>query len=370
MNTKRLSLILLFIFIALFRLSFTLPQDTYSTSDAYFHERIITHLVEEKNFLTYDSLSYGGRELVYPPFFYFLMAFLTFGSSFLLKVLPELFFAATVFPAYLLSYEISRNKWTALAGATFFSFLPLFLWETTNSLSPDSLFIPLLYLGLYAFLHLENRNHFWIFMIIAFILPFTSEKAYLLPLALLFTFFLQAGGALNASRLEKEAALFSILSLVFVSLLLYKKAFLAYGLGFIWQNIPNVLLSETYRPFTSLELILTAGLLPLLLGGASLYFGINKEKNKPVYLVSGLTIAVLTLLLFILLPASTGLLYFSMALALLSSLALHKVYLYLEKTKFNNLSKYFVGLVGLLIILTILLPAYTQLTRLEAVPTD
>ena len=369
MKTKTTNLLLLLLFVATlsFRLFFSLHLETYSSGEAYFNQRIITTLLQEKHFLYTDPLSYGGRTYLFPPFFYFFLAVLSFGSKILLKILPELFLSSTVFITYFLSYEITQDKWTSLLGATLSSFLPLYLWETTNQLSINSLFIPLLFLSLYSFLHLEKKTSLWIFIISTFLIPLTSPHAYLLLLIFLFYFLLQAGGALTPSKLEKEAATLAFFLIPLFSLILYKKTFLTYGLSFIWQNIPSIILAEQFRPLSGLELVLTTGIVPLLLGVFSLYLGLHKDKNKAVTLLSALILAALTLLSLRLVTISTGLLFLGLGFSIISPLAVSKFYHFLEISTFSRFKKIITTSLLLLLFFTTFLPAYTQMQHLQGV---
>lgn len=367
-NTKIFFLLfLLFLLVAALRIHFTLSLPAYSTPDSYFHERIITRILQEHTLPFSDTLSYGGRDLVYAPFFALLMSILSLGSSFLLNILPQFFLSSIVFLSYLLCYQTCKNTWASLAGAAITSFLPLFLWETTNTLSPDSLFLPLLFLSFYSFLTIETKTSLWIFIISVFVLILTSPHAYILLLSLVFYFLIEAGGALTPSRLEKEAALLTLFSVILFSLILYKRAFLSHGFGTIWQNLPSTLLAEQFRALTGVDLLLSTGALPLLLGGFGLYIGISKEKNKSVYLISGFILASLSLLTLKLITITTGLLFLSLGLATLSSLALANLSQYTQHLRFSFFTKAFPAAALLLILGLAIIPSYTHLQRLQGV---
>ena len=62
-----LLLIFLFLFVLAFRLFFAFKYSHFNTDSAYFHLRQIDHVVENYSLLSYDSLSYGGRDIFYPP---------------------------------------------------------------------------------------------------------------------------------------------------------------------------------------------------------------------------------------------------------------------------------------------------------------
>lgn len=65
--------IILIVFI--FNLIFLLKTEFFTGDSAYFNVRYVEHLLENKRPLTYDELSYGGRNVLVAPLFYYILAF-------------------------------------------------------------------------------------------------------------------------------------------------------------------------------------------------------------------------------------------------------------------------------------------------------
>ena len=126
-NSTIILLIFIFILTLAFRLYFTFQSDNFCSDDAYFHLRHIESITRG-DFVYYDDLSYGGRYIIYPPIFHLVMALLTFGNLFLLKLIPEIFLASSVFIVFLLSKDITNNDNVSLISALFSGFCPLFLF--------------------------------------------------------------------------------------------------------------------------------------------------------------------------------------------------------------------------------------------------
>ena len=128
-------LILIILFVLAFRLFFVFQTDNYSSDESYFHLRYINHILEEKNPLFYDDLSYGGRPVVYPPLFHYILALLSF-VPFAFKILPAIFISSLIIIAYLISKEIYANKTINLLIALLAGFIPVILSQTLNQISP------------------------------------------------------------------------------------------------------------------------------------------------------------------------------------------------------------------------------------------
>src|SRR3989344_2619308 len=139
-------LLILFLFVFGFRLYYTFQYDNFNTDEAYFHLRRIDYFLENQKLLYFDELSYGGRLIFYPPLFHIIMALISFGSIFILKLIPELLFSSLVFIIYKIAKEISGSEYSAIFAAAISSFIPILFTETLNNLSVYSFVIPLLFL--------------------------------------------------------------------------------------------------------------------------------------------------------------------------------------------------------------------------------
>mgnify|MGYP001575665316 CR=1 FL=1 len=196
-------LVLLFLFVLAFRLFFTFRYGHFNTDDAYFHLRHIEYIIENHSLLYFDELSFEGRFIFYPPLFHVIMAFVSFGSMFMLKFVPELLFALTVFIVYAIAKEISGNDYSALFAAALSAFIPMLFRETLNNLSVYSFVVPLLLLMFYCISKLDNKKYLWIFVITSFILPLIHPSALIFVIAIILYLLLISGGALIPTRIKK-----------------------------------------------------------------------------------------------------------------------------------------------------------------------
>lgn len=353
-----LILVLLFLFVLGFRLYFAFHIDHFNTDAAYFQYKHIESIIRDKALLFYDPLSYGGRYVLYPPLFHIVLALLSFGSVFMLKLIPEIFISLNVIIVYLIAKDISGNKYTSLFSALLASFYPILFSETLNNLSIYTLVIPLLLLMIYSMLNLDNKNYLWIFIICSFLLPLIHPSALVFVVTIFLYFLLLAGGAITPTKLKKEAAVFSILLIVLIEFIIYKKAFLDYGLNVLWQNVPSNILADIFRKLVPIDLALGVGILPLILGCLGIYISFMKEKKKIDYMFAAFSIAILLLIVLRFLTLSIGLMFLGLVLCIFTSSALSFLYGYINKLKFESINYFFTILLIIIFVFSSLVPSF------------
>ena len=356
-KTSSYVIFLIFALTLALRLYLVLSAPNLSDENAYFHLRHINNIIEDKKIIYYDFLSYGGRYVLQPPLFHIIMALLSFGNIFLLKILPELFFSLLVVLVYLMAKDVSEDENSALFAALLSGFVPIFLEKTLNVISSYSLALPLLFLMFYCLLKLDQIFYRNIFIVCVFLLPLIHPIAILFIISIIFYFLILSGGAVTATKLKKEGILLAVLTIIFIEFIIYKKAFLSYGLNTIWQNIPVNILEDAYKKFSVSDLLVGVGVLPLVLGSIGVYIGMG-EKKKPVYLYSSFILTVLILLVLRLLSISTGLMILGISLCIFSALTIAKATNYIKKTRFYRFNYIIViGLIAAFIIFS-LVPSF------------
>ena len=357
----KISYLILFLIFALtlgIRLYLVFSVPNFS-DDAYLQLRHINSLVQDKKLIFYDELSYGGRYVLQPPLFNILMALFTFGNNFLLKLIPEFLFSLLVIIVYFTAKEISGDEYSSLFAALLSGFVPIFLKNTMNLISPYSLALPLLLFMFYSVLKLEQKFYRNTFIVISFLLPFIHPIGILFIITMIFYFLILSGGAVTATKIKNEAVLFACLAIIFIEIIIYRKALFAYGLSTIWQNIPINILEDSYRQFTATELLLGVGLLPLVLGSIGVYLGMN-QKNKAGYIFAGFILSILALLVLRLITMADGLMILGIALSIFSASAITKIKTYFNKTKLGGLN-YGIALILLVsFVLFSFVPSYVK----------
>lgn len=354
-------LFLLFLFVLSLRLYFVFQTENFSSDDAYFHLRHINSLLEEKKFLYYDSLSYGGREVLYPPLFHLIFALLTFGNIFLLKVIPEILLSSLVFVVYFICKEISNRKSVSLICAFMSALVPIFLIGTVNQISAYSLVLPILFLMFYCLTKLDKKFYLILFLILSFLLPLIHPSAFLFIFTMLLYFILSWAEKININNLTKEVMLFSIFLTFLMEFIIYRPAFLNYGLNTIFYNIPSNIFSSIFLNFNFFSLISFIGILVLILGFSGFYYALSKKNNHTGLIFSSFLLGILILLLFKLIPFFIGIMFLSLGLVVLSSFTILNIINYIEQTRLFNYKSWIIMVFLIVVLIFSLVPAYDSL---------
>lgn len=360
--------ILIFILVLLFRLFFVFQTPYYSQDSSYSSIRYTEHILSTGLPLKEDTLSYGGRIILYPPLFeYFLAFFNLFLPSFLAyKLIPAILFSLLVFVIFKITKEITKNENAALFATLMFALLPIIITETLNAISVYSLMLLIFFYALYCLIKIKEKKYLYQFIIASFILPLTDPSAILLTIALVFYAIIMNAESLNLQRVRKEAIVFSIFATILISFLIFKDAFLSLGPDIIKQNIPTHLLTLYFEQVSLLSIIISVGILPILFGIIGLTFGIFRDKTRSAYLIGSIILSTLLFLLLKTITIPVALIFLSIALTILSSLAISKAYAYFTKTKFHKFKNAFTLILLIVIIATLLPPCYTAAREVMA----
>jgi len=352
MNRKSFRiLIIIFLLSLAFNLYLSFSSPYLNNSDSYFNLRVIENIKNTGLSITYDELSYGGRLVITEPLFHYLFALLSF-IPYYFKIFPALLISSLVIIVYFISKEISNDETSSLLTALLSGFIPVYSKILINQFTPYFLALPLIAFIILCFIKLENRKYLIYFIISSFLLAFIHTSSFLLLFVLLFYVLLMNSENLPITRLKKETLLFIFFFILFINLLIFRKIFLQYGFDAIYGNNP---VKYTFNLFESIYLV---GAIPFFLGVSGLYQGFFKLKKESMVLISSLILGIMLLLMLNLLSLYAGLLFLGFGLVVSSSLAIKNFFLYLEKTKFNNLRKFIASLFVLFIIFLSVIPTY------------
>lgn len=362
MRVKKEIKILLAIFIITlaFRLFFSLQTPNYIDDDSYFILRQVSHVTETGKPILNDPLSYGGRNFVETPLYYYVLSFfnLFLPISIVGKVITSIFASCLVFVVYLLAKELTRNEEAALFTAFISGFIPIFLKITLNSVSTLSFFMPLLFLTIYFFIRASKDKKYAIFFLLLFIgLSLTSSLSFLFAVATLFYIVLSWLEKFSITKAEIEIALGSALFLVWSQFIIYKKVFLLEGTGIIWGNIPVAIISQYFSQFNLWEAIINIGIIPFVCGIYIIYKYVFKIKNKEVLFFASFALSTFILLWFRMIQINIGLTMLGIVLIILFSHYYKSFFEYVEKTKISQHKNIVFYAVIILFVLTSVLPS-------------
>jgi hypothetical protein len=163
---------------------------------------------------------------------------------------------------------------------------------------------------------------------------------------------------IKIANARKETIIFSILFVIWILFIYYKNALLAHGIFAFWQNTPFALIPTYYSSLNVFQVIFSIGIIPSICGLYILFRYTFRVKSEDTMLIVSLAIIAFGFLLI-------GLLRLQPALVLLCccSIAFFGVFYkntlnYLERTKFDILKRYFIGILILLFIISSVIPSY------------
>ena len=297
MKIKQRHWILIGLFLTFFisRSLISLQSKNFSDDNSYYVMRQIEYIAKTGKPLHEDILSYGGRNFIIMPFYYYLMGgfYKLFPNVFVLKIINNLLASFVVVSMYLLSAKILKNRTIALFSGVVASGLPIYLNETINSLNPYSLTTPLAFFILWLFLEINEKmlNYLIPFTIIFILSSFDSILLVIGLLSYIIYVYLENK---KLEKLSVEYTSFFLLFFLWVNFIIYKEAFQVHGFSVLF-----------FQTELSLKLINYIGI-PLLLGGLYTIF-MYSSKKKSVYmtLIISLFLSNVLLLWLKLVPKST-----------------------------------------------------------------
>jgi len=361
LNKEHIILFLLFCLVLGARLFFVLQEQGFDY-DAYNTLRQAEHIKETGLPLFKDPLSYSGRTIIFPPFFYYLIAVFSFILPLTLtaKLIPSLAFSALVLIIYIITKYITKNRTAAFIAALFSGFVPI-IYTSLSQVSVYSLSLLLIFLLSYTLLRIEEKGFATLSIVLAVILLLTHTSIFILLISFLVYFLILRLENQRLNQREVEITMFLLFLALWFNLLLYKKAFFLHGISFIWQNIPTLLLSSYFKDISFLGVIYAVGIVPLLLGVYAVYHIFFKTRNRALTLYISFGIISFIMLWLKLIPFRAGLLFLSMNIIILSAYSMKIILVSLGKTKIRGLPNILSGLIIILFVLTTLTPFTTTI---------
>jgi len=336
-------------------LAFSIPNLTY---DSYFDLRHVEYISQHGLPLYQDPLSYGGRELIFLPFFHYLSALfdLFLPLALITKILPNLLFASLTIIVYLISRDYSAPESNApLFSAFIAGFLPILY--TTNSFSASSLLLPLIFLALYAFLNINRKKYLYLYIGAFLLASLTSSATIMLLIGFSIYFLLFILEGQKVKRAELEIMLFSLFFYIWLQFVFFKDTFLHEGISFIWQNIPPQMILNYFPKITLAQALLLVSAIPFVTGVLVAYRSLFKLKDRKTFLLISFVIATTLLTWFRLMEFQLSLAFFGIILSILFSQFYNESKDYFQKTKAPQTWKIFISIIIILLIVTTVLPA-------------
>lgn len=355
---------LIFLLIFIFRLFFALQTPYFSDDYSYYANRQISNIIDTGRHITYDEFSYGGREVLGMPIWFYILAFFkSLFGDYALKIMPAFFISLLIFIVYLIAKKITEDETSAYLAAICSGFIPIFVVKTLNSSTIYALIYPMLFLLIYSFYRIENKGYIVLFIILTFLLSLMHPISFLLAISFLIYNILAYVENAEIEGIKKEGLLLLVIVTFLFNFIIYKKAFAVIGLNTIWQNIPSSILSGFFKEINIFDIMLNAGIVPLVFGIIGIYFAI-KNKNKDVFVLISICITSIVLLLAKLLDFATGLVIVGITLAIISAIGFEKLFKYISITKLASHIKTIKVSLIVLIFLTLIVPSIINANNL------
>jgi len=335
-------------------LSFSTPNFTH---DSYFNLRQVEHITNTGVPIYQDDLSYQGRELIFLPAFHYFMAFfdIFLPIEWVAKILPNLLLASLVIVVYLLSKKITKNETASLLSAFIAGFLPILFH--TNAFTIESLFLPLVFLTIYAFLNIKEKKFLYIYILSFLAISLISSATSLLLIGFGIYLILSLLESKKINKAEVETIIFSLFFFIWTQFLFYKNTFLTEGVSIIWQNIPQQIILQYFPQVSIFEAIVLVSIIPFLAGIYVVYRSLFQLKGQKAFLLISFAISTTILTWFKLIQFKLSLAFFGLILAILFASFYQDVSSYLQKTRGSKIKKYLLPVTIIILLLTMIFPA-------------
>lgn len=356
-RSAELWVVLIFIIVLVSRLVIAFTNQHFNY-EAYYELRQIENIKDTGLPLYNDPLSYGGKNHLFAPVNYYILALfsLMLPVNLVAKALPNIFASLIIVIIFFLAMKITRNPKVSVLTAFMAGFIPVMFLDI-NRISADYLAVLLILSIIYCIFRINERKYIDYALILIFLLVLSTPLAMIFIPGLLIYLLLLKLENLETSMKELEIILFFTFLVFWVNLLIYKNAFMTHGLIVIWQNMPVEILSSFFSQLTLLEAFYTISIIPLLLGIYAGYIVFYKEHSKEVMLLIGFAISTFLLMWFRLLSLVTALIFLSLTLVVLSSFALKSMSELLVKTKFHKYRIWFILIFVALFIASAVIPS-------------
>jgi hypothetical protein len=358
MEKKHWCILILFLLVFGTRILFAFQTPHFNDDISYYNIRQINHIKQTLLPIIIDDLSYGGKVLYTPPFFYYSMTALNFifPIDFIGKIILNLIASSIVVIAYLIASELTKDKLTRFITALTAGFMPIFFSETVNTISLNSFVIPIIFLALYCMMKVmdQEKKYITFFIFLLLILRLTSPNVIFLVFALIVYVLLIFVERLKPTKVETELILFSLFLITWTLFVGFKNAFLNQGLSILWGNIPQEILKKYFETTSVLKAIYLIGIVPFIFGLITLAKSIFSKENKKTYLMISLAVVITLFMWLRLIELNLALMFIGFVLIFLATRAYSDL---LSKIKRKNI-KFGLSLVLLfVIIITSVLPS-------------
>lgn len=331
----------------------------YYDYDAYFDLRQVKSIVETGEPIFHDTLSYQGRTFIFSPVYHYILAFfdLFLPDDIVFKVLPNIFASLIIFITFLISQKITENDKISIIAAATSAFLPRFFADTINSFSIYTIILPLFLLSIYFLMNIENKKYSLYFTFSVLLMSILHPSSLIIAIGLIVYSIILLIEKIKEERQEIEAMILSIFLILWIQFLIYRQAFMQYGLSIIWQNIPVEIISEYFIRISIFDAIIGIGIIPLVFGIYMVYKFLSKAKNRHNYLLISFLITISLILYLNFIELKIGIMFLGSILAILFAQTYRYIDTTISRTRFSVYNNLIMAAIIFILVLTTIIPA-------------
>jgi len=336
LKTRHIILIVLFTLYFSARLFFSLQTPEFSSDYSYFALRQIEHIQQTGLPLSDDLLSYGGRNFVVMPFYFYILAALTMflPEIITIKIVNTLLASSLIAAMYLVCRKVLQNRRVSIICFVVAATMPVYISQTLNDISPLSLILPGSLFLLYLFLVLEKKRAIDYAILLSIVLALVSSSSFILLLGFIVYLILKYLDKHAISKARFEFTAFFLLFLLWINIIVYKQAFQEHSFSIVLRNLPQVLLDSYFADLSIQKVILGIGVFPFFFGLYTVSIYLFRKKSENILLFISLFISAFGLLWFKVVEIEVALAFLGIALAVLFGQALKSLRVYMKRTKF------------------------------------
>jgi hypothetical protein len=152
--------------------------------------------------------------------------------------------------------------------------------------------------------------------------------------------------------------IFSTALIIWLQLLIYKKALFFHGISLIYSNLPQTYLPNVFFDQHILTLLTLVGFIPALLGAYAAYHYVSRAKREDIFLFS-IVLVIITLLFARLLTAEQGIPLLGLVISILFAQGIGLLNTQLKALKSKTLSYALLTLIFIAFLATSVIPTLT-----------
>lgn len=270
---------------------------------------------------------------VFLPLFHYLIAPFV-NNHIVLKILLSLLSSSVMLVVFLFAQALTQDEFAALYASLISGAIPVFFANTVVSVTPLSLFIPLLFALSYVFIQKNKKSALFIILLVALVL--TSALSIIFALGLLVYVFLIYIEHVSQRRAEQELALLAVFLIILSLFFVFQSTLAVHQSDVFSGNSPAAVTAKESESLSLGSFVFSIGFVPFLFGLWVISQYLFVTKNRIVYFLSSLAAVTLALLMFNTVPIASAMSVFGVIVSILFAKGFQFAKDFLSSTRFSK----------------------------------